>query len=67
MTPKCTDAVPPAGTVIGPQVSVCPETVGSAVVAPVVVPDRYEKPVGSTSESPLRVTAPMLLFVTVMV
>ena len=62
--------VPPvaAGTLNEPdQVRVCPDTLGLAVVTPVLEPATYEKPAGRVSVMVLRVwaTAPGLLMVTV--
>ena len=62
--------VPPvaAGTLKEPdQVRVCPDTLGLAVVAPVLEPATYEKPAGSVSVMLVSVwaTAPGLLMVTV--
>ena len=58
----------PAGTLNGPvQVSVCPETVGLAVVAPLVEPATYEKPAGSVSEIVASDTALLFGLLTVIV
>ena len=57
VTVKCSDTLPAAGTVNGPDhVRVCADTAGSLVVTPLVDPVVYVKPAGRTSLIEVRFT-----------